>query len=49
MEIYSFRIMNIMKENFMRINEMVGEECFIPMDQRTKDNGWMINVMEQEC
>lgn len=49
MEIYSFPIMNIMKENFMRINEMVGEECFMQMDQHMKDNGWMINDMERAC
>ena len=33
----------------MRIKEMVGEECFIQMDLPMKDNGLMINVMEQEC
>lgn len=49
MVIYSFRMLNIMKENFMLINEMVGEECFMQMDQRMKDNGSMINDMEQEC
>jgi len=49
MEIYSFRIMNIMKENFMLINEMDGEECFMQMDRLMKDNGLMINDMEQEC
>jgi hypothetical protein len=49
MEIYSFLIMNIMKENFMLINEMVGEECFMQMDQLMKDNGLMINDMERAC
>ena len=36
MEIYSFRIMNITKENSMLINEMVGEECSSQMDQPMK-------------
>jgi hypothetical protein len=49
MEIYSSRKMNIMKENFMLIKEMVGDECFMQMDRLMKDNGLMINDMELEC
>ena len=49
MEIYFFLIMNIMKENFILIKEMVGEECFMLMDQHMKDNGLMINDMELVC
>jgi hypothetical protein len=33
----------------MLINEMVGDECFMQMDQLMKDSGLMINDMELEC